>query len=94
MDQLPRGEEETLHWDGRKRNGHRQQRRRIRVGDAYLYRRATCYLRDYGRLDTIDAKAFQTQKPFPFVNPEKLLSDQGYRRLLDSLPDGRQLLIR
>ena len=42
---------------------------------------------DYTRLDAIDAKAFQTQKPFPFVNPERFLSEDGYRRLLDSLPD-------
>jgi hypothetical protein len=42
---------------------------------------------DFERLDAVDPKAFQSQKPFPFVNPEKLLTDDGYRRLLGSLPD-------
>lgn len=42
---------------------------------------------DFDHIDAVDAKAFQTQKPFPFVNPEQLLTDDGYRRLLGSLPD-------
>jgi hypothetical protein len=42
---------------------------------------------DFEGLDAVDTKAFQSQKPYPFVNPEKLLTDDGYRRLLGSLPD-------
>ena len=42
---------------------------------------------DFERLDAIDARAFRSQKPYPFANPEKLLTDEGYRRLLGSLPD-------
>jgi Rps23 Pro-64 3,4-dihydroxylase Tpa1-like proline 4-hydroxylase len=42
---------------------------------------------DFDRLDAVDAEAFQSQKPFPFANPERLLSDAGYQRLLASLPN-------
>ena len=42
---------------------------------------------DFDRLDAIDASAFQQQQPFPFVNPEGVLTDDGYERLLGSLPD-------
>jgi len=42
---------------------------------------------DFARLDAVDARAFQGQKPYPFVNPEKLLTEEGYARLLDTLPD-------
>jgi hypothetical protein len=42
---------------------------------------------DFDRLDALDARAFRTQKPFPFVNPEKLLTADAYRHLLGSLPD-------
>jgi len=42
---------------------------------------------DFERLDRVDERAFQAQKPFPFVNPEKLLGDEGHARLLAALPD-------
>lgn len=41
----------------------------------------------FERLDAIDAEAFQNQKPFPFANPDSLLTDEGYRGLLDTLPN-------
>ncbi|MFQ5784342.1 MAG: hypothetical protein ACE5H8_05905 [Alphaproteobacteria bacterium] len=42
---------------------------------------------DYQRLDAIDPVAFQSQKPFPWINPQGLLTDDGHRRLVDTLPD-------
>ena len=42
---------------------------------------------NFERLDEIDAGAFRAQKPFPWVNPVGVLTDEGYRRLLDTLPD-------
>ena len=31
--------------------------------------------------------AFRAQKPFPWINPEGLLTEEGYQRLLATLPD-------
>jgi hypothetical protein len=42
---------------------------------------------DFNRLDALDAHAFQHQKPYPWVNPESLLSDEGFHALLEALPD-------
>ncbi len=42
---------------------------------------------DLERLNAVDADAFQAQRPFPFVNPQGLLTDDGHRRLLETLPD-------
>ena len=42
---------------------------------------------DYRRIAEIDSTTFQNQKPYPWVNPDGLLTEAGYRRLLDSLPD-------
>ena len=42
---------------------------------------------DYDRLAGIDAAAFQAQKPYPWVNPAGALTDHGYQRLRQSLPD-------
>jgi len=42
---------------------------------------------DFDRLDAIDTRAFQAQKPFPFANPGGLLHQAAYQRLLDTLPD-------
>jgi hypothetical protein len=42
---------------------------------------------DFARLNEIDPLAFQCQKPYPWINPEGLLTEEGYRRLLDTLPD-------
>ena len=37
---------------------------------------------NYDLLDALDARAFQATKPYPFLNPEGALTDEGYRRLL------------
>ena len=42
---------------------------------------------DADRLDAIDAGAFQSRRPYPWVNPADLLTAEGYRRLYDTLPD-------
>ena len=42
---------------------------------------------DYDRLERIDAEAFRRQTPYPWINPEGLLTPDGYRRLLATLPD-------
>lgn len=41
---------------------------------------------DYEKLDAIDANEFRVQRPFPWVNPEGVLTDQGYRKLVATLP--------
>ena len=46
----------------------------------------TRYL-DAERLDAVDALAFQSQRPYPWVNPADLLTADGYRRLYETLPD-------
>src|SRR5690554_1240216 len=42
---------------------------------------------DYSRLDALDEKAFQQTKPYAWMNPGALLTDEGYRRLVETLPD-------
>jgi hypothetical protein len=42
---------------------------------------------DADRLAAADARAFQTRRPYPWANPEGLLSEAGYQRLLGALPD-------
>lgn len=42
---------------------------------------------DVGRLDAVDAAAFQSRQPYPWANPEGLLTEEGYRRLVETLPD-------
>jgi hypothetical protein len=42
---------------------------------------------DRARLDAIDAEAFRAARPYPWVNPEGLLCEAGYRALLRDLPD-------
>jgi hypothetical protein len=39
------------------------------------------------RLNAIDRHAFRSQQPFPWVNPYGLLIEDGYQRLLNTLPD-------
>ncbi len=39
------------------------------------------------RINQIDHVAFQSQKPYPWINSENLLTEEGYQRLLDTLPD-------
>ena len=42
---------------------------------------------DVERLDAMDAAAFQNRRPYPWANPEGLLTEEGYRRLVETLPD-------
>jgi len=42
---------------------------------------------DYTRLNKIDPKMFRAQEPFPWLNPDGLLTDEGYQRLRETLPD-------
>ena len=42
---------------------------------------------NFERLEAIDPIAYQAQKPYPWVNPEALLTDAGYEALMGSLPD-------
>ena len=42
---------------------------------------------DFERLDGLDAAGFQAQRPYPWINPQGLLSEDGLRRLRDGLPD-------
>ena len=39
------------------------------------------------RLNQIDPEVFRAQKPYPWVNPEGLLAEEGYKRLRETLPD-------
>ncbi|MCH8930278.1 MAG: hypothetical protein IIA98_05100 [Proteobacteria bacterium] len=39
------------------------------------------------RLDSLDGDDFQSQHPFPWINPEGVLTDAGHRRLVETLPD-------
>ncbi len=41
---------------------------------------------DFARLDSLDAKAFQTTRPYPWVNPVGCLTDEGFRALQATLP--------
>ncbi len=42
---------------------------------------------DFDRLDRLDAAEFQGQSPYPWVNPQGLLSEDGLRSLSENLPD-------
>ncbi len=39
---------------------------------------------DIDKLDAVDADAFASTKPYPFINPAGLLTDEGYARLLEN----------
>ena len=41
---------------------------------------------DFERLERIDPGAFRAQKPYPWVNPEKLIREGGFERLRVTLP--------
>jgi len=41
---------------------------------------------NYEKLEAIDPKAFQQTHPYPWMNPAGLLTDEGYKRLIDTLP--------
>ena len=42
---------------------------------------------DFQRLSTIDPKQFQQEIPYPWINPKGLLTSEGYKQLLATLPD-------
>ena len=42
---------------------------------------------DFQRLAAIDPQQFQQEKPYPWINPEGLLTMEGYQQLLATLPD-------
>ena len=42
---------------------------------------------DFDRLDRLDAAEFQGQHPYPWINPQGLLSGEGERRLSENMPD-------
>lgn len=42
---------------------------------------------DVKRLETIDPASFRSQTPYPWVNPAGLVTDAGYERLRETLPD-------
>jgi len=44
-------------------------------------------LLDWARLEGMDARAFRKTRPYPWANPQGLLTDSGWRQLVDSLPD-------
>ena len=46
----------------------------------------TKYL-DFEKLEAIDASEFLATKPYPWVNPQGLLTDEGFDRLLHNMPD-------
>jgi 2OG-Fe(II) oxygenase superfamily len=46
---------------------------------------------DAERLGAVDAEAFRSQKPYPWANPGGLLTEEGFRRLYESLPDVGQM---
>lgn len=47
---------------------------------------------DFDRLAEIEASRFQNAHPFPWINPSRLLTDEGYRRLYDTLPTVDQMV--
>jgi hypothetical protein len=42
---------------------------------------------DIARLEALDAETFRSRQPYPWANPEGLLTEEGYRRLVATLPD-------
>ncbi len=42
---------------------------------------------DFERLEKIDPEAFQSQRPYPWINPEGLIANEGFERLRATLPD-------
>ena len=42
---------------------------------------------DFERIEQIDAEAFRAQQPYPWLNPEGLLTGEGFQRLWETLPD-------
>ena len=42
---------------------------------------------DFERIHHIDPVAFRSREAYPWINPEQFLTDTGYQRLLETLPD-------
>ena len=42
---------------------------------------------NFERLSEIDVGAFRGTDPYPWVNPEGVLTDEGFARLVETLPD-------
>ncbi len=42
---------------------------------------------DFDRFKAIDPAGFRATQPYPWINPQGLLTDAGYQRLLDNMPD-------
>jgi len=42
---------------------------------------------DHQKLDGLDSGNFRRRTPYPWLNPEGLIRDAAYRKLLDNLPD-------
>ncbi len=42
---------------------------------------------DFDRLEQIDERQYQAVRPYPWTNPEGLLTPAGYARLVETLPD-------
>jgi hypothetical protein len=42
---------------------------------------------NFERLNQIDPEVFREQKPYPWINPKGLLTETGYERLHETLPD-------
>jgi len=42
---------------------------------------------DLEQMQALDEHAFLVGRPYPWANPERLLTEDGYRHLLDTMPD-------
>jgi hypothetical protein len=42
---------------------------------------------DFDKFKAIDADEFAATHPYPWINPQGLLTDEGYQSLLDNMPD-------
>lgn len=42
---------------------------------------------DFEKLEAIDPAGFRATKPYPWINPGRLLTDEGYECLLNNMPD-------
>lgn len=42
---------------------------------------------DFDKFEAIDPLAFRSTMPYPWINPQGLLTDEGFELLLDNMPD-------
>ena len=42
---------------------------------------------DFDKLEAIDARAFRSTQPYPYINPQGLLTEEGFEQLLSNMPD-------